>query len=168
MTAVPMCASVTPKQARVVFPDALREPRRGTGRARAALVCLGPAPTRSETAACVQAALLDAAPTVGPASAMPGITRSLPLHALEIGIVISSQSGHRLPALTPDQDKPLATTPVEELLSLPMLQPDQVTDPLHAYQVSKRTNVLRVMAEAVTWGKRGARVNARVLRRPRA
>jgi hypothetical protein len=64
MTAVPMCASVTPQQARVVFPDALREPRRGTGRARAALVCLGPAPTRSETAACVQAAPLDAAQMV--------------------------------------------------------------------------------------------------------
>lgn len=76
------------------------------------------------------------------------------------GVVISSQSGHRLPALTPEQDKALAITPAEELLALPMLQPDQVTDPLHAYQVSKRANVLRVMAEAVTWGKRGARVNA--------
>jgi NAD(P)-dependent dehydrogenase (short-subunit alcohol dehydrogenase family) len=53
----------------------------------------------------------------------------------------------------------LATTPVEELLDLPFLQPDQVTDPLHAYQLSKRGNALRVMAEAVRWGKRGARVN---------
>ena len=75
------------------------------------------------------------------------------------GVVIASQSGHRLPALTPEQDKALATTPVEELLSLPMLQPDQVKDPLHAYQVSKRGNSLRVMAEAVRWGKRGARIN---------
>jgi NAD(P)-dependent dehydrogenase (short-subunit alcohol dehydrogenase family) len=50
-------------------------------------------------------------------------------------------------------------TPADELLALPMLQPDQVTDPLHAYQVSKRGNSLRVMAEAVRWGKRGARVN---------
>lgn len=75
------------------------------------------------------------------------------------GVVIASQSGHRLPALTPDQDKALATTPVEDLLSLPMLQPDQVTDPLHAYQVSKRGNSLRVMAQAVRWGKRGARIN---------
>lgn len=75
-------------------------------------------------------------------------------------VVISSQSGHRLPALTPEQDKALATTPAEELLALPMLQPDQVSDPLHAYQVSKRGNSLRVMAEAVRWGKRGARVNA--------
>ncbi|WP_224961548.1 SDR family oxidoreductase [Geomonas subterranea] len=75
------------------------------------------------------------------------------------GVVIASQSGHRLPALTPEQDRALATTPTEELLALPMLQPDQVTDPLHAYQISKRGNSLRVMAEAVRWGKRGARVN---------
>jgi NAD(P)-dependent dehydrogenase (short-subunit alcohol dehydrogenase family) len=40
-----------------------------------------------------------------------------------------------------------------------MLQPNQVTDPLHAYQVSKRGNSLRVKCEAVRWGKRGARVN---------
>jgi NAD(P)-dependent dehydrogenase (short-subunit alcohol dehydrogenase family) len=75
------------------------------------------------------------------------------------GIVIASQSGHRLPALTREQDKALATTPADELLALPMLQPDRVTDPLHAYQISKRGNSLRVMAEAVRWGKRGARVN---------
>src|SRR3954452_3525388 len=75
------------------------------------------------------------------------------------GVVISSQSGHRLPALTAEQNKALAMTPVEELLALPFLQPDQVPDSLHAYQVAKRGNSLRVMAEAVRWGKRGARVN---------
>jgi len=75
------------------------------------------------------------------------------------GVVIASQSGHRLPALTPEQDKALATTPVEQLLSLPLVQPDQVKDSLHAYQLSKRGNSLRVMAEAVKWGKRGARIN---------
>jgi NAD(P)-dependent dehydrogenase (short-subunit alcohol dehydrogenase family) len=75
------------------------------------------------------------------------------------GVVIASQSGHRLPALSPEQNKALATTPVEELLRLPMLQPNEVKDPLHAYQVSKRGNSLRVMAEAVRWGKRGARIN---------
>lgn len=75
------------------------------------------------------------------------------------GVVISSQSGHRLPALTPEQNKALATTPADELLALSMLQPDQVTEPLRAYQISKRGNSLRVMAEAVRWGKRGARVN---------
>ena len=75
------------------------------------------------------------------------------------GVVIASQSGHRLPALTPQHDKLLATTPADELLALPMLQPDQVKDSLHAYQLSKRGNSLRVMAEAVRWGKRSARVN---------
>jgi NAD(P)-dependent dehydrogenase (short-subunit alcohol dehydrogenase family) len=75
------------------------------------------------------------------------------------GVVIASQSGHRLPSLSAEQDTALATTPVEELLKLPMLQPDQVKDSLHAYQLSKRGNSLRVMFEAVHWGKRGARVN---------
>jgi NAD(P)-dependent dehydrogenase (short-subunit alcohol dehydrogenase family) len=75
------------------------------------------------------------------------------------GVVIASQSGHRLPPLTVEQNRALATTPVEELLSLPFLQPDQVTDSLHAYQLSKRGNSLRVMFEALRWGKRGARVN---------
>ena len=67
------------------------------------------------------------------------------------GVVISSMSGHRLPALTPEQDRTLATTPVDKLLSLPMLQPDKVTDPLNAYQIAKRGNALRVMAESVRW-----------------
>jgi NAD(P)-dependent dehydrogenase (short-subunit alcohol dehydrogenase family) len=75
------------------------------------------------------------------------------------GVVIASQSGHRLPPLTVEQNKALATTPVEDLLGLPFLQPDQVTDSLHAYQLAKRGNSLRVMAEAVRWGKRGARIN---------
>jgi len=76
------------------------------------------------------------------------------------GVVISSQSGHRLPPLSIEQNKLLAMTPVEELLKLPMLQPGQVKDSLHAYQLSKRGNSLRVMAEAVRWGKRGARINS--------
>ena len=75
-------------------------------------------------------------------------------------VVIASQSGHRLPALTAEQNAALATTPADELLKLPMLQPEEVKDSLHAYQLSKRGNSLRVMAEAVRWGKRGARVNA--------
>jgi NAD(P)-dependent dehydrogenase (short-subunit alcohol dehydrogenase family) len=74
-------------------------------------------------------------------------------------VVIASQSGHRLGPLTAEQDAALATTPADELLSLPMLQPDEVTDSLHAYQLAKRGNSLRVMAEAVRWGRRGARVN---------
>jgi NAD(P)-dependent dehydrogenase (short-subunit alcohol dehydrogenase family) len=75
------------------------------------------------------------------------------------GVVIASQSGHRLGALTAEQSAALATTPPDQLLALPMLQPDQVKDSLHAYQLSKRGNSLRVMAEAVGWGKRGARLN---------
>ena len=75
-------------------------------------------------------------------------------------VVIASQSGHRLPALSAEQDRALATTPAHELLALPMLQPDAIRDSLHAYQLAKRGNVLRVRAEAVRWGRRGARVNA--------
>lgn len=75
------------------------------------------------------------------------------------GVVIASQSGHRLPPLSTEQSTLLATTPADELLKLPMLQPDRVKDSLHAYQISKRGNSLRVMAEAVRWGKRGARIN---------
>lgn len=77
-----------------------------------------------------------------------------------VGVTISSQSGHRMPALTPEQDWQLAMTPTEELLSLPMLQPENIENTLHAYQMAKRCNVKRVMAEAVNWGKRGARVNS--------
>src|SRR5277367_3584180 len=75
------------------------------------------------------------------------------------GVIIASQSGHRLPPLTSEQNALLATTPVDDLMALPFLAPDKVTDSLHAYQISKRGNSLRVMAEAVRWGKRGARVN---------
>jgi NAD(P)-dependent dehydrogenase (short-subunit alcohol dehydrogenase family) len=75
------------------------------------------------------------------------------------GVVISSQSGHRLPALPIEQNKALATTPVDALLALPFLQAGEVKDSLHAYQLSKRGNSLRVMAEAVRWGKRRARIN---------
>ena len=76
-----------------------------------------------------------------------------------VGVTISSQSGHRMPALTPEQDELLATTPTEELLSLEMLQPENIRDTLHAYQMAKRCNEKRVMAECVKWGKRGARLN---------
>ncbi len=74
------------------------------------------------------------------------------------GIVISSQSGHRLPALPEEQNEALATTPVDKLLELPFLK--DINDTLKAYQYSKRCNVLRVMYEATRWGKRGATVNS--------
>lgn len=76
------------------------------------------------------------------------------------GVTISSQSGHRMPALTPEQDELLATTPTEELLSLDILQSQNIRNTLHAYQMAKRCNVKRVMAEAVRWGERGARINS--------
>lgn len=75
------------------------------------------------------------------------------------GVTISSQSGFRMPALTAEEDELLATTPVEGLLDLTMLQPENIRDTLHAYQMAKRCNEKRVMSEAVKWGKRGARIN---------
>ena len=77
-----------------------------------------------------------------------------------VGVTISSQSGWRMPALTVQQDTQLATTPAEELLSLDFLQPENIRDTLHAYQLAKRCNEKRVMAQAVAWSKRGARLNA--------
>ena len=75
------------------------------------------------------------------------------------GVTISSQSGWRMPQLTAEQDRQLATTPTEELLSLDILQPQNIRDTLHAYQIAKRCNEKRVMAECVKWGERGARLN---------
>lgn len=77
-----------------------------------------------------------------------------------VGVTISSQSGHRMPALAPEVDEQLALTPTEELLKLEVLQPLNMKDTLHAYQIAKRCNVKRVMAEAVKWGEKGARINS--------
>ena len=76
------------------------------------------------------------------------------------GVTISSQSGHRMKALTPEEDELLALTPTEELLSLDMLKDENIENTLHAYQMAKRCNAKRVMAEAVSWGQRGARINS--------
>jgi NAD(P)-dependent dehydrogenase (short-subunit alcohol dehydrogenase family) len=110
---------------------------------------------------------------VSPSQASPGTILKVDLYGTALvleefgnaiarggaGVVIASQSGHRLAPLSVEKNKALATTPAEELLKLPFLQPDQVKDSVHAYQLSKRGNSLRVMAEAVRWGKRGARIN---------
>ena len=77
-----------------------------------------------------------------------------------VGVTVSSQSGHRMPALGIELDEQLATAPTEELLTLEALQPQNIRDTLHAYQMAKRCNVKRVMAEAVKWGDRGARINS--------
>lgn len=76
-----------------------------------------------------------------------------------VGVHISSQSGWRMPQLGAEIDKLLATTPTEELLSLEILQPENIKDTLHAYQMAKRCNEKRVMYEACKWGERGARLN---------
>ena len=77
-----------------------------------------------------------------------------------VGVTISSQSGHRMPALTPEEDIQLACTPTEELLTLDLLHLENIRDTLHAYQLAKRCNEKRVMAESVKWGERGARLNS--------
>ena len=77
-----------------------------------------------------------------------------------VGVTISSQSGKRMPQLTAEEDRQLATTPTEELLDLPLLQPGNVRDTLHAYQLAKRCNEKRVMFEACRWGEKGARINS--------
>ncbi|MBD5511515.1 MAG: SDR family oxidoreductase [Lachnospiraceae bacterium] len=77
-----------------------------------------------------------------------------------VGVTISSQSGHRMPALSAEADEQLACTPTEELLELEILKPENIKDTLHAYQMAKRCNEKRVMAESVKWGERGARINS--------
>ncbi|MDE7446551.1 MAG: SDR family oxidoreductase [Lachnospiraceae bacterium] len=77
-----------------------------------------------------------------------------------VGVTISSQSGHRMPALSAKEDEQLACTPTEELLDLEILKPENIKDTLHAYQMAKRCNEKRVMAEAVKWGEKGARINS--------
>lgn len=77
-----------------------------------------------------------------------------------VGVTISSQSGHRMPQLSPQEDEQLACTPAESLLELPMLQPESIRDTLHAYQMAKRCNEKRVMYESVNWGRKGARINS--------
>lgn len=76
-----------------------------------------------------------------------------------VGVTISSQSGRRMPQLTQEEDFLLATTPTEDLLNLEILNEKNIKDTLHAYQMAKRCNEKRVMAEAVKWGERGARIN---------
>ena len=77
-----------------------------------------------------------------------------------VGVTISSQSGWRMKQLTPEEDRALAMTPTDQLLDLEILQPENIVNTLHAYQLAKRCNEKRVMYEAVEWGKRGARLNA--------
>lgn len=77
-----------------------------------------------------------------------------------VGVKISSQSGHRMPALSVEVDEQLAIMPTDDLLNLEVLKPENIRDTLHAYQLAKRCNVKRVMAESIKWGDRGARINS--------
>lgn len=77
-----------------------------------------------------------------------------------VGVTISSQSGHRMPALGNEIDEQLAVTPTEELLRLEVLKPENIKDTLHAYQMAKRCNEKRVMSESVKWGEKSARINS--------
>ena len=86
--------------------------------------------------------------------------KELIIAAQQEGEIVMFINAAGLSPLTPEEDKLLATTPTEELLQLEMLQPENIKDTLHAYQIAKRCNVKRVMAEAVLWGERGARLNS--------
>ena len=77
-----------------------------------------------------------------------------------VGVTISSQSGWHMEQLTALEDEQLACTPTEELLDLEILRSENIQDTLHAYQLAKRCNEKRVMAESVKWGQRKARINA--------
>ena len=75
------------------------------------------------------------------------------------GVVIASQSGHRLPPLIGRAKQGVGDDTRRRTAKPAVSTADRVTDTLHAYQISKRGNSLRVMAEAVRWGKREARIN---------
>lgn len=75
------------------------------------------------------------------------------------GVVIASMAGHMAP-LPPDVESALRSTPADELLDLPFLRPDALSDPGAAYALAKRANHLRVQAASLAWGARGARVNS--------
>lgn len=64
-----------------------------------------------------------------------------------------------MPALSAKEDELLAVTPSEDLLNLPLLDPKNIRDSLHAYQLAKRCNEKRVMAESVKWGDKHACIN---------
>ena len=170
MSCSPTCGRTTPTRQRRSWgtPDTTRASRTVDASSRDAVQALVATATGlGEVTGLIHAA------GVSPSQASPSTILKIDLYGTALvleefgnvvaaggaGVVIASQSGHRLPPLTVEQNKALATTPVEELLGLPFLQPDQLTDSLHAYQIAKRGNSVRVMAEAVRWGKRGARVN---------
>lgn len=73
-----------------------------------------------------------------------------------VAVCIASMAGSMAP-LPPEAERLLATTPPEDLASLPILDPAKL-DPGAAYSVAKRANQVRVQAASLQWGKRGGRV----------
>jgi NAD(P)-dependent dehydrogenase (short-subunit alcohol dehydrogenase family) len=74
------------------------------------------------------------------------------------GVVIASMAGHMQPALDPEVERQLASTPADELLGLQACS--RITDSRMAYPFAKRANQIRVAAAAGAWGERGARINS--------
>jgi NAD(P)-dependent dehydrogenase (short-subunit alcohol dehydrogenase family) len=76
------------------------------------------------------------------------------------GLIISSMAGHMAAPLSKEDDHALAFTPADELLALPVLSGETIPNSMVAYIVSKQANHVRVQAESIKWGERGARVNS--------
>ena len=76
------------------------------------------------------------------------------------GLIISSMAGHMAAPLSKEDDHALAFTPADELLALPVLSGEAIPNSMVAYIVSKQANHVRVQAESIKWGERGARVNS--------
>jgi NAD(P)-dependent dehydrogenase (short-subunit alcohol dehydrogenase family) len=76
------------------------------------------------------------------------------------GVVIASMAGYLFPALTADQEHALAHTPARELLELPHINPDSVTESALAYGLAKQANHISVRAASRIWARRGARINS--------
>lgn len=75
------------------------------------------------------------------------------------GVVISSMGGH-MGSYPAELEQSLANTPTAELLGLPFLSAENITNSGAAYSIAKRANQLRVTAAAPLWGDRGARINS--------
>jgi NAD(P)-dependent dehydrogenase (short-subunit alcohol dehydrogenase family) len=76
------------------------------------------------------------------------------------GVVIAGMAAHHNPPIPGPDALQLATTPADELMSLPILAPGNFGSAAHAYGFAKQANLLRVQAASTIWGARGARVNA--------
>lgn len=76
------------------------------------------------------------------------------------GVVIASVAGHMFPPLTPEQQHALAHTAAKDLLQLPFVSPDNISNPGLAYGIAKQANHIRIHAASAAWGRRGARINS--------